>query len=99
MRSSVVGATHRRSLPDQFVDATALRSRVELAARVLAERRQSGKRAALAVHVDCGPVLDSKAPDRPAAVVAEEVAAARGGHRRAAVDVTGRDRARAVAAP
>jgi hypothetical protein len=66
---------------------------IELARGVLAERGQGGDVKRLAANIDCAAVLHAQAPDDPGAVVAEEVAADRRGHGRAAIHVAARYRA------
>src|ERR1041385_3152777 len=79
-------------LTGEPVDLAALRAEVELARSVQAESRQALHPERLAPPVRPAPALHLQARHVTGAVVAEEVAAGRGGHRAASVDVAARDR-------
>src|SRR5437867_759171 len=89
--------TDRAALAGELVDRAGQRRHVQLAERVLAERRQLLDVQRLQAHVGGLAARRQEAPDLAAAEVAVEVAARRGRNRRAAVDVPARDRAAVVA--
>src|SRR3954447_8523117 len=82
------------ALRAELVDRAVERSCVQLAGRVLAERRQvrDAERLAARARGQLAP-RGTQAPDRPAAVVAVEIAPTRRGDGLAAIDVAAGDRA------
>src|SRR4029079_8896768 len=82
------------ALRAELVERPALRGRVELAGRVLAERGQLADLERLAPRARAElSAARAQGPDRAAAVVAVDVAPPQAGDRLAAIDVAARDRA------
>src|SRR5438270_13085363 len=92
------GAGPAETSASQSVDVPLERDRVQLAAYVLAERREPGDAERLPPQRGGAAARHPQAPDLAAAVVAEEVASLRGGDGRPPVDGTARHRAAAAAA-